>query len=192
MVRTLQGRVIFVLHAQTDCNGVYPDITKEGIETLKSSAHMIRGFLSCDLNGNSNVIIEASPMTMTMGSAAIIASMIGYEGKVREEPSMQESITKARKKRFFKYLSKIVRCLLAEQQPFLNFICVTHYETLYHLVEDLFKDYAEDKRLSYGEIIVFSIFDIGIENVNVVEMEVTFREKTINGKFFDYKEQEIY
>ena len=72
----------------------------------------------------------------------------------------------------------------------MSFLAV--YETLYHFVENLFKlDYAKDEPLGHGEIIVISIFDINIENQYVVEIEVTFREKTIYKNFFDYKEHEI-
>lgn len=113
-----------------------------------------------------------------------------------EDPNIIEPKSKIRK-RFFEYFTKMVKYLLENEQPSssLNFICVSHYETLYHFVENLFElDYTKDKPLGHGEIIAVSIFDTGIIDVDVVEIEVTFRKKTvgkIGKKFFDYKEQKI-
>ncbi len=110
-----------------------------------------------------------------------------------EDPNIIEPISEIHK-RFFEYFAKIVEYLLAlvKQQPFLNLICVSHYEVLYHFVENLFElDYTKDEPLGHGEIIVVSVFGLDVESVNVVQIEVTFRKKTIRGKFFDYKEQTI-
>ncbi len=74
--------------------------------------------------------------------------------------------------------------------PPLSLLHVSHYETIYHIVESLFNlDYQKDEPLGHGEIIVISIYDIGIENI--VELEITFRKKTIHKKFLDYKAKEI-
>lgn len=93
-------------------------------------------------------------------------------------------------KRFFQYFAYFVRSLLINTGTPPCFIHVSHYETLYHFVEHLFGlDYKKDEPLGNGEVIAVAIYDIGIGNV--VEIEVTFRGKTIRKKFFDYKEKEI-
>lgn len=107
-----------------------------------------------------------------------------YEDGVVIEPRSEV------RKRFLGYFAHMVRSLLVNigQPPCL--IHVSHYETLYHFVERLFKlDYQKDEPLGHGEIIVVSIYDIGIECV--VELEVTFRGRTLNKKFFDYKAKEL-
>ena len=94
------------------------------------------------------------------------------------------------RKRFLGYLSKLVRRLFVSPNLPLCLIHVSHYETIYHVVESLFKlDYRKDEPLGHGEIIVVFIYDIGIECV--VELDVTFRGKTLNRIFFDYKEKEV-
>jgi len=94
------------------------------------------------------------------------------------------------RKRFLGYFSKLVRRLFISPNLPLCLIHVSHYETIYHVVESLFKlNYQRDEPLGHGEIIVVSIYDIGIECV--VELEVTFRGKTLHRIFFDYQDKEI-
>ena len=94
------------------------------------------------------------------------------------------------RKRFLGYLSRLARRMFIAPSLPLCLIHVSHYETIYHIVESLFSlDYEKDEPLGHGEIIVILIYDIGISNV--VELEVTFREKTIKKKFLDYKTKEI-
>ena len=227
MARRFLGLVIFLRHGQTEYTDVFPDLTKEGIETIAKSAELLKPFL----NYYQNVVIIASPMARAQGSAAVIAKVLGYKNKIRLEPTIQGAIIKDRqearalfyehvsnggiralsvaygtdpryedgkvieprsevRKRFLGYLAKLVRRLFINPNLPLCLIHVSHYENIYHIVESLFNlDYQKDEPLGYGEIIVISIYDIGIENV--VELEVTFREKTIRKKFFDYKDQEI-
>lgn len=94
------------------------------------------------------------------------------------------------RKRFLGYFSRLVRRMFISPSLPLCLIHVSHYETIYHIVESLFNlDYQKDEPLGHGEIIALSIYDVGIENV--VELEATFREKTVRKKFFDYKDKEI-
>lgn len=229
MARRFLGLVIFLRHGQTDYTDVFPDLTKEGIETIAKSAKLINPFVA----NYQNVVIIASPLARAQGSAAVIAKVLGYKDKIRLEPNIQAAIVKDKdrqkakalfyehvsnggiralsvaygkdpryedgkvieprsevRKRFLGYFSKLVRRLFISQQLPLCLIHVSHYETIYHLVETLFElDYEKDEPLGHGEIIVISIYDIGIENI--VEIEVTFREKTVRKKFFDYKNKEI-
>lgn len=130
-----------------------------------------------------------------MSSGRIRALDMAYrtDSRYEEMPDIIEPRSKI-KKRFFEYFAKLIEILLARKRP-LNLICVSHYEILYHFVEYLFDlDYAKDEPLDHGEVIAVSIFDIGIQDVNVVEIEVTFRGKTVGKlgkKFFDYKEKKI-
>ncbi len=128
-----------------------------------------------------------------MAKGGIRALDMAYKTDPRYEemPNIIEPRSKIRK-RFFKYFAKIIEGLIARQRRPLNLICVSHYEILYHFVEHFFElDYTKDEPLGHGEIIAVSIFDICIENVNVVELEITFRKETIYRKFFDYKEQKM-
>lgn len=94
------------------------------------------------------------------------------------------------RKRFLGYFSRLVRRMFISQNLPACLIHISHYETIYHLVESLFNlDYRKDEPLGHGEIIVISIYDISASNI--VELEVTFREKTINKKFLDYRDKEI-
>ena len=112
-----------------------------------------------------------------------------------ENSEIVEPRSKVRK-RFFEYLAKLTNALLKRQSP-LDIICVSHYEILYHFVEHLFElDYTKDEPLGHGEIIAVSIFDVGLQgmDVDVVEIEVTFRKKIvgqIRRKFFNYKQHKI-
>lgn len=227
MARRLLGRAIFLRHGQTEYTDMFPDLTRQGIRTIKKSAGLIRPIAE----EHQSVAIVASPMVRAQGSAAVLVNELKYEGKIKEEPAIAAAIAKDKKrgkalfdeyianggmralcvaygtdprfedrevieprseiqKRFFGYFAHLIRCLLISQQSPPCLIHVSHYETLYHFVERLFKlDYKKDEPLGHGEIIVVSIFDIGIENI--VEIEVTFREKTIRKKFFDYKDKKI-
>ncbi len=93
------------------------------------------------------------------------------------------------RKRFYKYLTGLVRQLIACQLiPCI--IHVSHYEVLYHFVEFLFKlDYTRDQTLAYGEIIDVSFYDIG--DNDIVEMDVKFRGKMLTGVVFNHKEEAI-
>ena len=93
------------------------------------------------------------------------------------------------KERFLEYFAHMIRAdlLIAPTPPCL--IHTSHYETLYHFVEDIFElDYETDEPLGHGEIIAVAVYDVGIENV--VELEAAFRKK-IKKANFDYKEKEL-
>ena len=227
MSRRLLGQAIFLRHGQTEYTEVFPDITEEGIKTIKKSTELLRPFIE----HYQNVIIIASPMARAQGSAAVIAKVLDYKNKIRLEPNIQGAIAKDRqkakalfyehvsnggiralsvaygtdlryedgkiieprsevRKRFFEYFAKLVRQLYVSPNLPLCLIHISHYEVMYHLVESLFNlDYKKDEPLLHGEIVAISIYDIEIENV--VEIEVTFRGKTIKKKFFDYIDKEI-
>jgi len=118
------------------------------------------------------------------------ALSIAYATDPRYEDSQIFEPRSEVRQRFFVYLAHMVRNLLISMGPTPCFICVSHYETLYYFVERLFGlDYEKDEPLGHGEIIVVSIYDVG--TANIVELEVTFRNETINNVFFDYKEKGI-
>jgi len=227
MPRRFLGQAIFLRHGQTDYTDVFPDLTEEGIKTIEKSAQAIMPFIE----GHQNIVIIASPVARSLGSAAVVARTIGYQGKIKKEPNIQAAVVKDRmlakaiffehvanggmrglsvaygndpryedakiieprsevKKRFLGYFAHLIRSLLINTGLAPCFIHVSHYETLYHFVENLFGlDYKKEDPLDNGEIIVVSIYDVSIECI--VEMEVTFRGKTIREKFFDYKNKEI-
>ncbi|MBI1866424.1 MAG: histidine phosphatase family protein [Candidatus Staskawiczbacteria bacterium] len=190
MARRFLGRVILLRHGQSECTNVYPDITDEGMETITKSANSIKPLLG----NNPNVVIITSPMARAKGSADIIAKTIGYSGIIKEAPAIRiESISKIRKI-FFEYFARMVKCLLKNGKVPLNLICVSHLETLYHFVDQLPELDYKNNPLDHGEIIEVSVFDIGIDNTRVVEIEVTFRKKTIGRTkriLFDYEEMII-
>lgn len=73
------------------------------------------------------------------------------------------------KKRFFAYLQSFIRRTKDLNSPQL-FIHITHYEVLYHFVESVFENYADDGgTLSYGELLIVSLYD--------ESMEVEFRNQ---------------
>lgn len=135
---------------------------------------------------------------MAKGGIRALDKGYGTDPRYEKNPSVIEPRSEIRK-RFFEYFAKLIVGLLQRQQlwqqPPLHLICVSHYETLYYFVEHLFKlDYTKDEPLGHGEIIVVSVFDLGIKNTSVVEIEVTFRKKRvgkIGKKFFDYEKRKI-
>ena len=215
MSKVFLGRAIFLRHGQTEYTDVFPDLTEQGMETIKRSARSIKPIAE----EHQRISIVASPLARAQGSAAIIANELEYKGEIREEPAITAAILKKIlqakalfneymsnggmralaiaygidpryengqvieprsriRKRFFEYFTNMIRSLVTTAQLPPCLIHVSHYEVLYHFVERLFElDYEKDEPLDYGEIIVISIFDIGIKNT--VEIEVTFRKKTI-------------
>lgn len=104
-----------------------------------------------------------------------------------EDPEIFEPRSEV-KRRFFRYFARLLRMMMANTGFSMFVINASHYETLYHLVERLYNlDYEKDEPLSHGELILFSVFDIGIQNV--VEFEVTFRNETLRRKHFNYSKE---
>jgi len=120
----------------------------------------------------------------------ILSADSAYSSDSRYEDERIFELRSRVKKRFYDYLSSLSRSLLIySDTPCI--INVSHYELLYHFVESIFKlDYKKDKTLGHGEIINVSFYDVGINDI--VEMETVFRDKTVSGVFFNYKEGEIH
>jgi len=128
---------------------------------------------------------------VSIGGIIALDRAYGVDSRYEKSPNIIEPRSEIRK-RFFRYFSKIVKHLLVRELPPLHLICVSHYETLYHLVEQLFNlDYRKDKTLGHGEIIEVVIYDIGFSEEKIVEIEITFRKQTKYKKFFDFEEQKI-
>lgn len=77
MSRRFLGQIIFLRHGQTDYTDVFPDLTKEGQAVIRDAAEKIKSMLFNDRN----VVITASPAVRAKGSAAIVAEVLGYNGK---------------------------------------------------------------------------------------------------------------
>ncbi|HOW56925.1 MAG TPA: hypothetical protein PKZ12_02905 [Smithellaceae bacterium] len=92
------------------------------------------------------------------------------------------------KKRFFSYLGMLVRNLIASgNHSFV--VSVSHYETLCHLVEQIFMlDYELDEPLWHGEIIQISIYEWVRD---FVEMKITFRNRTAGRILFNHRTNHI-
>lgn len=94
MVRRFLGRVIFLRHGQTEYTDMFPDLTGQGIRTIKKSAGLIRSIIQA----HQSVAIVASPMVRAQGSAAVLANELGYKGKIREDPVVAAAIIKDKKR----------------------------------------------------------------------------------------------
>ena len=214
-------------HGQTEYTDIYPDLTPEGIRTIKRAALIIQSIV----NEHHKLTIATSPMARAMGSTSIIAEALNCgKEKIRKEPDISAAVVRDEKEaraildeymlkvgveglclaygadprfedgkaieprsavreRFLKYFASLIRQFLVNTGLLPCVIIISHYEFLYHFVESIFElNYKKDNPLGHGEVIEVSFFDIGIGNV--VEMEVTFRKRTII-KNFDYAQKEI-
>lgn len=101
-----------------------------------------------------------------------------------EDPSIFEPRSEVNA-RFYHYLARVVRRMLF-CRPGFCLVNVSHYETLYHFVENVFKlDYKKDRPLSFAEMFYMVFYET--EYDNVVEIVTTFRGLTIGGVFFDHE-----
>jgi len=123
-----------------------------------------------------------------MASGGLKALSVAYGIDSRyENPRIFEprSLVKAR---FFEYFSDLIRRMFLNSMKHATII-VSHYETLYHLVEEPFDlNYKNDDPLKPGEIIAVSVFDVELQNI--VEIAITFRGKTVK-RNFDYSSCEM-
>lgn len=93
-------------------------------------------------------------------------------------------------KRLYKYLGMLVQDMLVFGQENRFVIHVSHYEVLYHLVENVFwLDYEYDLPLGYGEVILVHFYDAGYPDA--VEMDIEFRGKMAKQIIFSHKECKI-
>ena len=105
-----------------------------------------------------------------------------------DNPEVFEPRSQVRK-RFYKYLAGLVHYMLSciSMKPFI--ICVSHYETLYHFVENPFQlDYTNDSPFGFGEIILASFYVTDFKNE--VKICLRFRESE-NNIIFNYKTKSI-
>jgi broad specificity phosphatase PhoE len=223
----LIGTAVFLRHGQTDYTGIFPDLTPEGIETMRASAVAIKQFC----NGHPGLLnIVSSPTVRAMGSSSILAKELDFKDAVREAPLLRaaqifdkekaaalfrehfsnggmrsicikydtdprfedgkfiEPRSRVRK-RFFKYLGMLSREFMALTSP-MFVVHVSHHEVLYSLVQEVFQlDYQRDEPLGHGEVIMVSFHHILCSDV--VELQISFRGKKIDGIIFDHKREEI-
>lgn len=144
----------------------------------------IQGAIVKDRQKSKAILLEH----LANGGPRALAVAYGTDPRY-EDGQVMEPRSEVRQ-RFLDYFAKMVGRLYVSLNLPVCLIHVSHYETIYHIVESLFNlDCKKDKPLTYGEIIEISIYDIEIENV--VELVVTFRGKKITKKFFDWKDKEI-
>ncbi len=106
----------------------------------------------------------------------VAAIDISYTRDPRYEDSKVFEPRSLIRQRFYCYLASLVKEMLANENP-VAVVCVSHYECLYHLVEELFQlDYARDRTLAHGEIIAVCFYHT--EGYEVVQLEVCFRGHT--------------
>ena len=77
------GQAVFLCHGQTKYTNVFPDLTEEGIKTIKKTAVLIPF-----INGNQNIAIFSSPKIRALGSASIIAKELDIRQKIIETPKL--------------------------------------------------------------------------------------------------------
>lgn len=77
------GPVFFLRHGQTDYTNVFPDITAAGKKLLKTRAEEMKGIID-----DRYAAVIASPTVRTIGSASVVAPILGYRGKVKVEPDI--------------------------------------------------------------------------------------------------------
>ena len=206
MSRKLVGMAIYLRHGQTNYTNIFPDLTGDGVKTIKKSATAIKLITG----EHFQLSISSSPKPRAMGSASLIANVLGYKERILEEPKLHinrgaqavshgtdewfvdrktmEPVTEIRKI-FFKYFSWQINQMLSPSGTPNCFICISHTEILCHFVEQAFgTDLTGDEGLPHGAILAISVFDIGKQNI--VEIEITFLgRKTV--KLFNYLKKEF-
>jgi len=83
MLNKFLGQVGFLRHGESGYTNVYPDLTPEGIKTIKKSALLIPFF-----NGNRNIEIFSSPKTRAIGSVDIITKMLSIKQRYQIAPAL--------------------------------------------------------------------------------------------------------
>jgi len=84
------GRAIFLRHGQTDYTDVFPDLNKDGVETIQKSAEEIK----LAIGSSVRIRMVSSPLPRAMGTASIIAKAIGYLDPIREAPALRAAVVR--------------------------------------------------------------------------------------------------
>lgn len=90
MTKRFLCRAIFLRHGQSDYTGDLPDLTSDGVETIRKSAIAIEPLTI----GFKEVAIVSSPTPRAFGSADIIARKLGYKKSICQEPALQAAVVK--------------------------------------------------------------------------------------------------
>ncbi len=78
------GRITLLRHGQTEYTNIYPDLTKEGMETVRKSAEQI----AANLKADEEVVLMASDKARAQGTAGIIKEVLDHQKEIRTVPGI--------------------------------------------------------------------------------------------------------
>jgi broad specificity phosphatase PhoE len=88
MESILPHQLIFIRHAETRYSNIYPDITENGVNELKSTAKKIEPLIAAYPHQSLKII--ASPAMRAQGSAGILAQELKYNHEIIIEPRLSD------------------------------------------------------------------------------------------------------
>lgn len=146
-------------------------------QATTASAYQLRKILlekGCQLD---RIVLALANDETTISSSAIISEILECNmANVRQSPKLSGDNP-------YGYLATLVHYLKGRPY-FQSFLHIIHHEFLSCFVEYIFKD-----ALSFGEIVLICIYDVGRDNI--VEMEAFFKDKSTCGIFFDFSQERI-